>query len=76
EKIRHPLNDAQTPHAHTQENRIRPPRQVTEHRVRSTPHPPVRSAPALCKDARKIGYAPAVETVEARPRGGCGELAA
>lgn len=60
-KIGIPLKEAQTLYADSEENRIRAALQMTEQRMRSTTLPPVRSAPALFKDALKKGYAPAVE---------------
>jgi len=61
-KIGIPLKEAQTLYADSEENRIRAALQMTEQRMRSTSLPPVRSAPALFKDALKKGYAPPVET--------------
>ncbi|AAU45589.1 RepB family plasmid replication initiator protein [Burkholderia pseudomallei] len=75
-KIGIPLKEAQTLYADNEENRIRAALQLTEQRVRSTTLPPVRSAPALFKDALKKGYAPPVDTVEAPPLGGSAKLAA
>jgi hypothetical protein len=66
-KIGIPLKEAQTLYADSEENRIRAALQMTEQRMRSTSLPPVRSAPALFKDALKKGYAP---PVEALPSGG------
>ncbi|HTH75492.1 MAG TPA: replication initiation protein [Trinickia sp.] len=63
-KIGIPLKEAQTLYADSEENRIRAALQMTEQRMRSTSLPPVRSAPALFKDALKKGYAPPVEMVE------------
>jgi hypothetical protein len=60
-KIGIPLKEAQTLYADSEENRIRAALQMTEQRMRSTTLPPVRSAPALFKDALKKGYAPPVE---------------
>jgi hypothetical protein len=59
-KIGIPLREAQTLYADNEENRIRAALQMTEQRMRSTSLPPVRSAPALFKDALKKGYAPPV----------------
>jgi hypothetical protein len=62
-KIGIPLKEAQTLYADSEENRIRAALQMTEQRMRSTTLPPVRSAPALFKDALKKGYAPPVEAL-------------
>jgi hypothetical protein len=62
-KIGIPLKEAQTLYADSEENRIRAALQMTEQRMRSTTLPPVRSAPALFKDALKKGYAPPVDTL-------------
>ena len=62
-KIGIPLKEAQTLYADSEENRIRAALQMTEQRMRSTSLPPVRSAPALFKDALKKGYAPPVEAL-------------
>jgi hypothetical protein len=64
-KIGIPLKEAQTLYADSEENRIRAALQMTEQRMRSTTLPPVRSAPALFKDALKKGYAPPVEELQA-----------
>jgi hypothetical protein len=66
-KIGIPLKEAQSLYADSEENRIRAALQLTEQRMRSTSLPPVRSAPALFKDALKKGYAP---PVDALPSGG------
>ena len=63
-KIGIPLKEAQSLYADSEENRIRAALQMTEQRMRSTSLPPVRSAPALFKDALKKGYAPPVEMIE------------
>ncbi|MBR8207203.1 replication initiation protein [Burkholderia cenocepacia] len=68
-KLGIPLKEAQTLYADSEENRIRAALQMTEQRMRSTTLPPVRSAPALFKDALKKGYAPPVESVDALPAG-------
>jgi hypothetical protein len=62
-KIGIPLKEAQTLYVDSEENRIRAALQMTEQRMRSTSLPPVRSAPALFKDALKKGYAPPVEAL-------------
>jgi hypothetical protein len=64
-KIGIPLKEAQTLYADSEENRIRAALQMTEQRLRSTTLPPVRSAPALFKDALKKGYAPPIEDAPA-----------
>ncbi|WP_118184248.1 replication initiation protein [Paraburkholderia phosphatilytica] len=64
-KIGIPLKEAQTLYADSEENRIRAALQMTEQRMRSTTLPPVRSAPALFKDALKKGYAPPVDSAAA-----------
>ncbi|ALL68164.1 Replication protein [Paraburkholderia caribensis MBA4] len=69
-KIGIPLKEAQTLYADSEENRIRAALQMTEQRMRSTTLPPVRSAPALFKDALKKGYAP---PVDALPSGTAGK---
>jgi hypothetical protein len=75
-KIGIPLKEAQTLYADSEENRIRAALQMTEQRMRSTTLPPVRSAPALFKDALKKGYAPPVgEDVES-PANGSGKAPA
>ena len=63
-KIGIPLKEAQSLYADSEENRNRAAFQMTEQRMRSTSLPPVRSAPALFKDALKKGYAPPVEMIE------------
>jgi hypothetical protein len=71
-KIGIPLKEAQTLYADSEENRIRAALQMTEQRMRSTTLPPVRSAPALFKDALKKGYAPPVDTAPAASGGRLG----
>jgi hypothetical protein len=68
-KIGIPLKEAQTLYADSEENRIRAALQMTEQRMRSTTLPPVRSAPALFKDALKKGYAPPVDALPSAPAG-------
>ncbi|WP_323119181.1 replication initiation protein [Burkholderia alba] len=75
-KIGIPLKEAQTLYADSEENRIRAALQMTEQRMRSTTLPPVRSAPALFKDALKKGYAPPVDSLEALPGAAAGGKAA
>jgi hypothetical protein len=71
-KIGIPLKEAQSLYADSEENRIRAALQMTEQRMRSTSLPPVRSAPALFKDALKKGYAPPVDLIE-QPAAGTGK---
>lgn len=68
-KIGIPLKEAQTLYADSEENRIRAALQMTEQRMRSTTLPPVRSAPALFKDALKKGYAPPVDALPSAAAG-------
>jgi hypothetical protein len=68
-KLGIPLKEAQTLYADSEENRIRAALQMTEQRMRSTTLPPVRSAPALFKDALKKGYAPPVEVLPSTGNG-------
>lgn len=69
-KIGIPLKEAQTLYADSEENRIRAALQMTEQRMRSASLPPVRSAPALFKDALKKGYAPPVADLLEQPAHG------